>query len=174
MVNYRRIWIPGGTFFFTLALRDRREDLLIRYVSLLHDAFRAVHAARPWCTEAIVVMPDHLHSLWTLPEGDRDYPGRWRAIKSDFVRRLRRAGVTVRTNAKGEADIWQRRYWEHAIRDETDLERHIEYIHINPVKHGHAVRAADWPHSSIHRFIGHGIVPSGWAAEPGDHDGFGE
>lgn len=174
MVNYRRIWMPGGTFFFTLALRDRSADTLVRHIDDLRQAFGEVKSKRPWDTDAMVVLPDHLHALWTLPEGDCDYPGRWRSIKSAFVRRLRRAGVAVRINARGEADVWQPRFWEHSIRNEDDYARHVDYIHLNPVKHGHVSRAVDWRFSSIHRYVRQGILPPDWAAEPGGEAGFGE
>ena len=133
MVNYRRAWVPGGTFFFTVALRDRNRDTLVRHIDDLRSAFRETREKNPWRTDAIVVLPEHLHVLWTMPEGDTDYPGRWRAIKSNFVRRLRQKDVIVKTNAKGEADVWQRRFWEHCVRDEDDFARHVDYIHINPV-----------------------------------------
>jgi putative transposase len=174
MVNYRRIRIPGGTFFFTVTLRDRRDDTLVRHVDVLREAFRMIHALRPWRTDAIVIMPDHLHALWTLLQHDMDYAGRWRAIKSAFVRGLRRKDVVVQVNAKGEADIWQRRFWEHVVRDETDFERHVDYIHINPVKHGYVASAADWPHSSIHRYIRQRRLPADWGVEVGEGGGFGE
>lgn len=174
MVNYRRAAMPGGTFFFTVALHDRRADTLVRHVDDLRQAFQAVHSVRPWHTDAIVVLPDHLHALWTLPEGDADYSGRWRAIKSVFVRRLRKTGVAVETNARGEASIWQRRFWEHAIRDEDDFARHVDYIHINPVKHGYVARTADWRHSSFHRYVRQGLLPPDWAAEPDYDIDFGE
>jgi len=168
MVNYRRAWMPGGTFFFTVALRDPSQDTLTRHIADLQWAFREVNAKRPCYVDALVVLPEHLHVLWTLPERDTDYSGRWRAIKSNFVRRLRRAGVVVQTTCKGEADIWQRRFWEHRIRDEDDFARHVDHIHINPVKHGHVGRAKDWRWSSIHRFISQGIVAADWAVQPID------
>ena len=174
MVNYRRVLIPGGSFFFTLALRDRTADTLVRHIAHLRESFCLVRFKQPWRTEAIVIMPDHLHALWALPQGDTDYSARWRAIKSTFVRRLRRTGVAVGTNEKGEADIWQRRFWEHAIRDEDDFARHVDYIHINPVKHGYVAQAMDWRWSSMHRYVKLGILPSDWAVEPTGEGGFGE
>jgi putative transposase len=174
MVNYRRALVPGGTFFFTVALQDRSQDTFVRYIDDLQQAFRETKAKHPWQTNAIVVLPEHLHALWTLPEGDTDYSGRWRAIKSKFVRRLRRASALVRTNSKGDADVWQRRFWEHAIRDDADFARHVDYIHINPVKHGHVARATDWRWSSIHRFVERGVVAPDWAADTLDGSGFGE
>ncbi len=163
MVRYRRNFIAGGSFFFTVTLRDRRAALLVEHIELLRAAFAATKAKRPFQIEAMVVLPDHLHAIWVLPEGDVDYSGRWRAIKSGFVRGLARTGVPVARNAKGEADIWQRRYWEHTLRDEADFTAHCDYIHYNSVKHGLVSHPAEWPHSSIHRFIERGIYPPDWA-----------
>ncbi len=167
MPNYRRIRVPGGTYFFTVNLLERQRRLLIEHVDLLRDAFRVAHAARPFDTIAIVVLPDHLHCIWRLPEGDADNANRWAQIKSGFSRRLpaieRRSAQRV---ARRERGIWQRRFWEHLIRDDDDLRHHVDYIHINPVKHGHAVRACDWPHSSFHRWVAMGHYPMDWAAGP--------
>lgn len=162
MVLYRRNYVAGGTFFFTVTLRDRRSDLLVRHVDLLRGAFSVVKKRRPFRIDAMVVLPDHLHAIWTLPEGDSDYSGRWRAIKSGFVVALAREGICVARNARGEAEVWQRRFWEHTLRDERDLNHHIDYIHYNPVKHGHASCPADWPYSTIHRFIQGGLIPADW------------
>lgn len=164
MVLYRRSYIAGGTFFFTVALRDRRLDLLLRHADLLKQAISEVKAKRPFSIDAMVVMPEHLHAIWTLPEGDVDYSGRWRAIKSGFVRALTRHGVEVARNARGEADVWQRRFWEHSIRDEHDFNRHVDYIHYNPVKHAYVTTPVNWPHSSIHRFIKQGVLAADWGA----------
>jgi len=175
MVLYRRNYIAGGTFFFTVALRDRSSDLLVRHVELLRECVAEMKRARPFDIDAMVVMPDHLHAVWTLPPDDHDYSGRWRAIKSGFVRGLTKSGVPVGRNARSEADVWQRRFWEHTIRDEADLNRHLDYIHYNPVKHGHAARPVDWPHSSIHRFIAQGLLDADWGAGVDfEKHGFGE
>jgi len=175
MVLYRRHYIEGGTFFFTVTLADRRSDLLVRHVDLLRAVLAEVKTARPFAIDAMVVMPDHLHAIWTLPPDDHDYSGRWRAIKSGFVRALGKNGLAPARNARGEANVWQRRFWEHTIRDEHDLNKHIDYIHYNPVKHGHTTHPADWPHSSIHRFIEQGFVPADWGASVTfDEDNFGE
>jgi putative transposase len=119
---------------------------------------------------ACVVLPDHLHCIWTLPEGDAGIANRWRQIKSTFSRALpadeRRS---QRRLAKSERGIWQRRYWEHLIRDERDLRNHIDDIHFNPVKHGHVARVADWPQSSFHRFVREGVLPANWCGQSADH-----
>jgi len=114
---------------------------------------------------AIVVLPDHLHCVWTLPEGDADNASRWAQIKSGFSRRLP-AGEwrSARRIARRERGIWQRRYWEHLVRDEEDLRRHVDYVHFNPIKHGHVARLADWPHSSFHRWVGAGVYAGNWGS----------
>lgn len=163
MVMYRRNIIPGARYFFTVTLLDRTSQLLVERVADLRDAFRAVRAQRPFTIDAVVILPDHLHCVWTLPDGDGDYALRWREIKSWFSRRVpdgeRRSMGRIN---KGERGIWQRRYWEHTLRDEPDVERHIDYIHYNPVKHGHVPRVADWPFSSFHRFVRRGIYSPDW------------
>ena len=149
MSDYRRLFVPGGTYFFTLNLRDRRSGLLVRHVDLLRESWREVSETRPFNTLAAVVLPDHMHMVISLPEGDADYPARLRLLKSGFTRRL---PDDVKLNGrKGERNVWQRRYWEHAIRDEADLETHINYVHYNPVKHGHVAEMDDWPYSTWHR-----------------------
>jgi putative transposase len=166
VTNYRRNLVPGGSFFFTLNLADRRSRLLTERVGLLREAFRYVRARHPFTLDAIVVLPDHLHAIWTLPPGDADYAMRWRLIKAVFSRDID-AGERISASRKrrGERGIWQRRYWEHTLRDERDFERHCDYMHFNPVKHGHARAAGEWPHSSFQRFVKLGIYPADWASE---------
>lgn len=167
MTNYRRSWTPGSTYFFTVNLAERRLDLLVRHHDLLRAAFRHVMARHPFAIDAIVVLPEHLHAIWTLPPGDADYATRWRLIKTYFSRGLPKTERRSRSRlSKKERGIWQRRYWEHEIRNEEDLRRHIDYIHYNPVKHRHVAMAADWPHSSFHRFVARGDLPADWACEP--------
>ena len=170
-MRYRRSKAPGGTFFFTVNLADRRSRLLTCKIDLLRDAIRKVRHAHPFEIVAIVILPDHLHSIWSLPEGDADYATRWSLLKGNFSRALATGEPVSRARSlKRERGIWQRRYWEHRIRDEEDLARHVDYIHINPVKHGHATAPAEWPYSSIHRYIRQGLLPANWAAAP---EGFG-
>lgn len=175
MTSYRRNFIPGGTFFFTVNLADRHLRLLTDHIEVLREAFRATRAAHPFTIEAIVVLPEHLHAILTLPENDCDFAMRWRLIKSRFSRAVPRdEPLSASRASKGERGIWQRRYWEHTIRDETDFSRHVDYIHINPIKHGYVTRAEDWPHSSFHRFVRAGIYPPDWAddvAAPSDEFG---
>jgi putative transposase len=163
MVNYRRNFIAGGTYFFTVTLRDRQAAFLTQHIDALKQAFDETRLTKPFQTQAIVVLPDHLHTLWQLPADDCDYAGRWRKIKSRFTRLLVQRSVLITRNEKGEYDLWQRRYWEHTIRDDLDLQRHVDYIHFNPVKHGLVDRVADWPYSSFHRHVKLGIVPADWA-----------
>jgi putative transposase len=176
MVAYRRNYVLGGTYFFTVTLRDRRSRVLVDHVDLLREAFRDVRRERPFILDAIAVLPEHLHTVMTLPKGDADYSGRWRAIKSAFSRSLAKAGVRLWQDHRGEYRLWQRRFWEHTIRDEGDLQTHVDYIHYNPVKHGLVERAAAWPYSSIHRFIRRGWIPADWGVAPDCFDGaeFGE
>lgn len=164
MVGYRRNRIPGGTYFFTVTLADRRSQTLVEHIGLLRESFRRVRRERPFRIDAVVVLPDHLHTIWTLPEDDGDYPGRWRAIKIRFTHAARERDVPLTSNAKGEYDLWQRRYWEHTIRDEDDLQRHVDYIHYNPVKHGLVKRVADWPFSSFHRYVRLGRLSLDWGS----------
>ena len=160
--------MPGGTYFFTVNLLERRRRLLVERIETLGFAFRKARAERPFTTVACVVLPDHLHCIWTLPEGDSDIASRWHGIKSTFSREIPRLERrSSRRLAKGERGIWQRRYWEHLIRDERDMQNHIDYIHFNPVKHGYVVRAHDWPYSSLHRFVRDGVVPARWGEDSG-------
>jgi putative transposase len=161
MSNYRRLWVPGGTSFFTVNLFDRRRRLLVDRIDDLRAAFRDARAARSFDVLAIVILPDHLHCLWRLPSGDADNASRWAQIKAGFSRRIARDESGGRI-ARRERGIWQRRYWEHLILDDNDLRRHVEYIHFNPVKHGHASRPADWPHSSFARWVQRGDYAADW------------
>ena len=141
--------MPGGTFFFTANLRDRRSDLLVRRIDLFRQSWRDVARRWPFETIAAVVLPDHLHMVITLPEGDADYPTRLRLIKTGFIRRL--PDTDKLEGRKSERNVWQRRYWEHAIRDADDLDACVAYVHSNPVKHGLVTEIAHWPYSIWHR-----------------------
>ena len=176
MTDYRRNFVPGGSFFFTVNLADRRLNLLTDHVDLLRAAIRYTRARHPFVIDAIVVLPDHLHAIWTLPEGDADFAMRWRLIKGAFSRNLPHGEpVSASRTAKSERGIWQRRYWEHTLRDEDDPIRHVDYIHFNPVKHGHATCVGEWPHSSFHRFVRLGILAEDWSGDVGvGNTGFGE
>src|SRR3989338_6334290 len=175
MSRYRRSLVAGGTFFFTVILADRHSTALIDNIDRLRAVYGRVQREHPFETVAFCVLSDHLHALWALPDGDADFSLRWSLIKSGFSRGL--AISTCRSASKAvkrEKGIWQRRFWEHQIRDDLDLQRHVDYIYFNPVKHGHVARVADWPHSSFHRDVTHGIYPSDWAGGGSDMQGVGE
>jgi len=176
MSRYRRSKIDGGVFFFTVALADRSSDLLVREVDRLRRSYASVQKRLPFETIAICILPDHLHAIWALPQDDANFPLRWNLIKGGFSRGLPTVvRPTASKLAKREKGIWQRRYWEHAIRDDADLERHVDYVHFNPVKHGYINRVCDWPYSSFSRYVERGVLPSDWGGEVGAMTGtFGE
>jgi putative transposase len=160
MSRYRRLYVPGGTYFFTLNLAVRGDDLLVRHIEALRAAYGTVLGVMPVRTRAIVILPDHLHAVWSMPEGDSDFSTRWKRIKREFTVRV---GVERNRSAskrvKGEAGLWQRRFWERLIRDKTELEAALRYVVANPVKHGLVRQAVDWPYSSVHRDIRAGHLP---------------
>jgi len=175
MSRYRRSLAAGGTFFFTVTLADRRSALLVDEIDRLRRAYAATAKRLPFETVAICVLPDHLHAIWALPPDDADYPRRWSLIKGAFSRGL--PAATSRSQSKllkRDKGIWQRRYWEHEIRDEADLQRHVDYIHFNPVKHGLVRRVQDWPHSSFHRQVREGLLPADWGGDVQGDGNFGE
>src|SRR5210317_1734497 len=175
MVQYRRSRTPGATWFFTVNLQYRSSRHLITHIDDLRMAFDHARQQRPFKTVAIVILPDHLHMVMKLPSGDSDYPGRWRSIKSHFTRSLVKNGLPLIKNTRGEFNLWQRRYWEHEIRNELDLQRHVDYIHFNPVKHGHVSGVMDWPYSSFHRYVRKGILQENWGGGvTSDDTGYGE
>ena len=164
MPDYRRNRVPGGTYFFTVNLLERKSGLLVKYIDCLREAVRMVRLSQPFHIDAWVVLPDHMHCVWTLPEGDADYSSRWKAIKIAFSKSIpkteRLSAVRI---AKGERGIWQRRYWEHRIRSDKDYAAHVDYCHINPLKHGLVSQVIDWPYSTFHRLVEQGVYPAGWA-----------
>jgi len=167
MPNYRRAFIPGGTWFFTVNLLQRyNNNLLVREVELLRHTVRQVRATYPFHIDAWVVLPDHLHCVLTLPPDDSNFSLRWRLIKSGFSRALPKSEYrsAVRLQA-GERGIWQRHYWEHLIRDESDYQRHVDYVHVNPLKHGLVRRVQDWRYSTFHHYAANGIYPLDWCGD---------
>ncbi|MGB7814951.1 MAG: transposase [Methylotenera sp.] len=166
IMEYRRYRLLGGTYFFTINLLNRKSSLLTDHADVLKQAFSYVKQKHPFEIPAIVVLPEHMHLIMELPEGDDGFPKRIMLIKQYFSRQIPKIESikTSRLN-KGERGIWQRRYWEHCIRDEQDYQHHVDYIHINPVKHGLVSRASDWQYSSIHQYIKRGIYPENWAAD---------
>jgi putative transposase len=169
MPNYRRAHVPGGAFFFTVVTHRRRRlfhDEANRI--LLGDVIRDIQRDWSFDINAIVLLPDHLHTIWTLPRGDHDYSGRWSVIKRNFTTRFlarggRDAAVSAGKTRERRRGIWQRRFWEHAISDEDDFQVHFDYIHYNPVKHKLVNCPCDWKPSSIHRWVKAGVYPVDWA-----------
>jgi putative transposase len=165
MVRYRRNFLAGGTYFFTVTLADRTSSAMVHHLGALRTAFRTARHDRPFTIDAIVILPDHLHAIWTLPPGDSDFPARWKRIKANFTHRLVAAGIQVERHRNGEYALWQRRFWEHTIRNEADFERHFDYVHFNPVKHKLVSRVCEWPHSSFHSYVRRGLLPADWGGD---------
>ena len=165
MPQYIRAKVPGASYFFTVALLERDQELLTENISALRNSFRAVRAGRPFSIDAIVILPDHLHCIWTLPGEDADFSTRWRLVKARFSRAInadeRRSSRRIQ---KGERGVWQRRFWEHLICNDGDMAAHIDYIHYNPVKHGWVSQVSEWPYSSFQRYVKNGVYPGEWAA----------
>ena len=165
-MQYRRAKFAGGTYFFTVVTHYRRRILCEQQnIDLLRHIFAEVMDNHPFTIDACVVLPDHLHCIWTLPPDDNDFSTRWRLIKGTFSRKCQPCFHGISSSArrrKQEQAIWQRRFWEHAIRNETDHLHHVDYIHYNPVKHGLVSSLHEWPYSSFHRFVDHGIYPADW------------
>lgn len=176
MSNYRRPHAAGATWFSTVTLAARRGNrLLVDHVADLRRAFRTVMARHPFQVDAMVVLPEHLHCLWSLPPEDGNFATRWSLIKAGFSRALPADESRSASRLhRGERGVWQRRFWEHLIRDESDFARHVDYIHWNPVKHGHVARAVDWPHSSFHRYVREGKLPADWGGTGEMAGDFGE
>ncbi|MEP1765644.1 MAG: transposase [Sulfitobacter sp.] len=155
MSRYRRMYVPGGTYFFTVNLAVRGSKVLTREIDLLRSAYSIVTKEHPITCEAMVILPDHLHAVWTLPKGDADFSIRWKKLKACFSRHSAHEGyASPSKQRKGERGIWQRRFWEHCIRDEADFNAHVDYCHWNPVKHGFVERPQDWAFSTVHRRVG--------------------
>jgi putative transposase len=175
MPNYRRALAAGGCWFFTVNLLDRRNATLTDNVEALRDAVRVVRDRYPFHIDAMVVLPEHIHAVWTLPADDADFSLRWRLIKTRFAHALPiLERIDAVRQARGERGIWQRRFWEHWIRHDSDYARHVAYCYINPVKHGLANRVCGWPHSSFHRDVRAGIFPKDWAGTVETSGAFGE
>jgi REP-associated tyrosine transposase len=176
MTNYRRAHIAGASYFFTVNCVARHNNrLLVEHVDLLRQVFCKVKTDHPFHIDAIVILPEHLHCIWTLPPEDADYKTRWALIKAGFSRKIPagewRSDSRIKRDERG---IWQRRYWEHLIRDDHDYQRHVDYIHWNPVKHGWTKKARDWPHSSFHEYVKRGMCLPDWAGAPEDMCDVGE
>jgi putative transposase len=170
-MSYYRRTRTGTSFFFTVVSYHRRPILCTDAVRRsLRIAIENLRTTRPFSIDAWVLLPDHLHCIWTLPEGDCDFSTRWSLIKrsvSHFSSEvtLDPASRSASSCKRRESTIWQRRFWEHQIRDELDFERHADYIHFNPVKHGHVERVIDWPYSTFHRYVRNGLYLKDWGGE---------
>lgn len=166
MPNYRRFRVPGGTYFFTVNLLNRRSDLLVSNIDALRAAVREMRADRPFDIDAWVVLPEHIHCVITLPPEDFDFSNRFKSMKMRFSGAIPAMESRSPVRAKrGERGIWQRRFWEHVIRDNNDYARHLDYVHYNPVKHGYVKRVRDWPYSTFHRWVAAGLYPLNWGKE---------
>ena len=167
-MQYRRARTKGGTYFFTVVTHKRNKILCQgNNVSLLREAFKHVMQEHPFTINAFVLLPDHLHCLWTLPCGDLDFSKRWRLIKSYFSRKcdgVYKHRPSASRMKKKEQAVWQRRFWEHLIRGEQDFVRHVEYIHYNPVRHGLVNAPRNWEYSSFHRYLREGMYDVDWGA----------
>ncbi len=175
MPDYRRWYVPGGTYFFTVVTYCRHPFFKSPTERrLLGEVMREVRAEAPFQTVAIALLRDHLHAIWTLPPGDSDYSTRWKHIKTEFTKRWLEQGgyelpVSASRMARGERGVWQRRFWEHTALEEDDLEVRFDYTHYNPAKHGYVRRPWDWPYSSFRRYVELGHYPQNWGASPPPH-----
>jgi putative transposase len=167
-MQYRRSRAKGATFFFTVVTHNRRRILCLEpNVALIKEAFRGIIEKHPFTVDAFVLLPDHLHCIWTLPEEDNDFSMRWRQIKAYFTKACCdkfKEKQTAIQQERGEQTVWQRRYWEHQIRDDDDFIKHVEYIHYNPVKHGLVKAPIAWRHSTFRRYVKQGIYHRDWGA----------
>jgi len=166
MSNYRRNRVPGGTYFFTINLLERKKTLLVDHIDELRFAVAKTRNHNPFHVDGWVILPDHMHCIWTLPKGDDDYSGRWRAIKTTFSKSTPKTEYQSKTRIKHkERGIWQRRFWEHTIRDEVDYQNHMDYLHFNPVKHALVKNVQDWEYSTFHHLVKKGVYPTNWGGE---------
>ena len=157
-MDYRRVWRSGGSYFFTVVTYQRQALLTQKeYIQYLREAFQHIRKKRPFTIDAIVILPDHLHCIWTLPVNDADYATRWRLIKHFVTCKINKNHVN-----SNKVKIWQKRYWEHCLRDEDDWQKHMDYIHYNPVKHGYVLSPIEWPYSSFSRAVENGMYSKDW------------
>ena len=165
-MHYRRSKEAGVCYFFTLVTYQRQPLLVEKNINRLRLAFKREMQKRPFTIDAIVILPDHLHTLWVLPENDNDFSTRWSNIKRFFSIGCEQSSSKISNSRqkKREKYIWQRRFWEHTIRDQQDWQKHMDYIHYNPVKHGYVNSPADWQYSSFRKCVDKGWYPEGWGA----------
>ena len=167
MTEYRRTYMPGVSWFFTVNLAQRKGNhLLVNHIDALRQAFRYINEKYPYRLDAVVVLPDHLHCIWTLPPDDSDYSRRWSLLKGHFSRVIEKdERISKSRQKRRERGVWQRRFWEHMVRDQEDVNRHVDYIHWNPVKHGWVRQVADWPLSSFHDYVARGTYSENWCCD---------
>ena len=169
-MNYRRNYVPGATFFFTVVTFERIPFLCDeRARRILRESIKACGRRWPFTIDSIVLLPDHLHCIWTLPPNDADFSKRWGWIKKEFTKTWigadgRVGAVSPSKKRERRQGVWQPKFWEHTMRDDEDYVNHVDYIHYNPVKHGHVRSPADWPWSSFHRYVRMGAYPPDWAS----------
>jgi len=172
MSNYRRANTPGGTYFFTVNTLGRQRFLTdVDVRRALREGIALARRMKPFTINGWVLLPDHLHCIWTLPPHDADFSSRWSIIKRTVTQRCaarlnRLELLTERRRLRHQSSLWQHRFWEHQIRDEGDFRRHVDYMHWNPVKHGYVTRVADWPYSTFHRLVREGLYPIDWGGHP--------
>jgi putative transposase len=175
MPNYRRAFIPGGCWFFTVNLLERRRTLLVDHIDALRESVAQTRRKYPFEIDAFVVLPNHVHAIWTLPPNDADFSTRWRLIKTSFAKSLpKQERLSAVRKARSERGIWQRRFWEHMIRNEADYARHVEYCYINPIKHGLVTRVRDTGRIPRSIATSSGIFPLDWAGDVSIIGEFGE
>lgn len=173
MPRYRRAAVPGASYFFTV-VTERRQPILTDPIirAALREAIGLVRQTQPFRIDGWVLLPDHLHTIWTLPDGDADFSNRWRLIKRHVTCAcgpdyFRPEFLSRRRSAKQYGTLWQHRFWEHCLRDEQDFRLHLDYLHANPLRHGLVSAVADWPWSSFHRWVRQGVYPLEWAGNSG-------
>jgi putative transposase len=169
-MRYRRVRVEGGTYFFTVVTHQRKPIFRNQEeIAFLAEAIDKIRARHPFEVDAQVILPDHLHTLWTLPEGDANFSKRWQLIKEAFTRSYVKRQLTPE-QAEGRRDrgsqpVWQNRFWEHLVRDERDFSTHLDYIHLNPVQHGFVKSPCDWPHSTFQKWVERGIYEPNWGSD---------
>ena len=170
MSQYKRNFENGGTYFFIVVAYKRQKIFIGPSIDILRSCFKKAITEAPFTLEEIVVLPDHVHCIWRLPDGDNDFSTRWKKIKGDFSKGHQQMigtpekMISESMKKKGESGIWQRRFWEHTIRDEHDFQAHCDYIHYNPVKHSYVQAPGEWPHSSFRRFVKAGLYDNSWGS----------
>ncbi|GAA0199116.1 transposase [Kangiella japonica] len=165
MVQYRRNRVEGASYYFTVNLNDRSKDYLTRYIHDLRHSFRVCRASMPFTIDVTVILPEHLHCIWTLPDDGSNYSARWRKVKTTFTQRLIQQNINISKDRHGQYNLWQRRYWERTIRNDKEFSAYVDYIHYNPVKHGYVSKVQDWKYSSFHRFVREGKLSRDWGGE---------